>query len=208
MTDSAPAPMDPAQLRSQRTAWWLFAPPASVAALRWVLDWQEGREPSAAPLVPLEPFSGAQPLAAMWWSLAWPLLVLLALVGAALWARRRWGGQRVGQAALVVWALVCVAGAGALWQRHLNRQGAQALPPTQAQVLGKRQQAPNTRSTGGTQLVLQVQGLADTRQLLLDDPQAVHWQPGQQLTLQWARGRYQGLFVTGWQALPAVPAGS
>ncbi|NMM89754.1 hypothetical protein B2J88_36380, partial [Rhodococcus sp. SRB_17] len=58
------------------------------------------------------------------------------------------------------------------------------------------------RGPGGTLLVLRVDTLAQPQQVLIDDPQAAQWRPGQRVVLQWARGRYQGLFVTGWQALP------
>ena len=58
---------------------------------------------------------------------------------------------------------------------------------------------------GGTELILLVPGLALPQRLLIDDAQARPLKPGDRLALQVAKGRFSGLFVTGWQALPAAP---
>ncbi|SER62743.1 hypothetical protein [Giesbergeria anulus] len=192
----------------QRTAWWLFAPPALLTGLRWLLQWQEGRGP-ASTVLPLSPFAGAQPLSAMLWQVAGPLLALLVLALGLWWVRRRWGWPTVQRILLGLWVAVCLGGGAALLWRPYNLQGLQALPPVQAQVLGHHTKMPNLRSTGGTELVLRVATLEPLQQILIDDPQAAQWQPGQTLQLQWARGRHSGLFVTGWQALPsAAPTAS
>lgn len=189
----------------QRLAWWLFAPPAFLAGLRWLLQWQEGRSDSG-PVLPLSPFAGAQSLSSMLWSLATPLLVVLLLALAVWLAQRRWGWPKVQPVLLGLWMLVCLAGAAALLWRQHNLQGLRPLPPVQAQVLGSRHKKPNARSVGGTELVLRVATLEPLQQVLIHDPQAAQWQAGQTLQLQWAQGRYSGRFVTGWQALPTAPA--
>lgn len=185
----------------RRTAWLLFAPPAVLAGLRWLLDWQAGRGPQT-PLLPLLPFAGAQTLPEMLWQVAWPLMVLAAAALGGIAAHRRWGARLVQGALAVGWVLLCAAGCAALWLRYLNVQEVQPLAPVQAQVLGSHIQAPNPRSAGGAQLVLRVDGVEPLQQILIDDPQAAQWQPGQRLTLQWAQGRYRGWFVTGWQTTP------
>lgn len=189
----------------QRLAWWLFAPPAFLAGLRWLLQWQEGRS-STGPVLPLSPFAGTQPLSAMLWSLATPLLAVLLLALGVWLARRRWGWAKVQPVLLGLWVLVCLAGVAALLWRQHNLQGLRPLPPVQAQVLGSRHKKPNTHSAGGTELVLRVATLESLQQVLIDDPQAAQWPAGQWLQLQWAQGRYSGWFVTGWQALPTAPA--
>lgn len=186
----------------QRVAWWLFAPPALLAGLRWLLQWQEGRSPASTAL-PLSPFAGAQPVSAMLWQLAGPLLALLVLALGLWLVRRRWGWPTVQRMLLGLWAAVCLVGCAALLWRPYNLQGLQALAPVQAQVLGSHAKLPNLRSTGGTELVLRIATLESLQQVLIDDPQAAQWQPGQTtLLLQWAQGRHRGLFVTGWQVLP------
>ncbi|MBY0455522.1 MAG: hypothetical protein K2Q11_11680 [Burkholderiaceae bacterium] len=199
MNSTSPPPTTSAM--QQRTAWLLFAPPALLAGLRWLLDWHAGRGPQT-PLLALSPFSGAQTLPEMLWQMAWPLLLLLAVGGVAMVAYRRCGARPVQRALAVGWVLLCMAACAALLLRHLNVQQVQPLPPVQAQVLGSRVQAPSTRSAGGTQLVLRLDGQEALQQVLIDDPEAAQWQPGQRLTLQWVQGRYRGLFVTGWQPLP------
>lgn len=192
----------PAPRTSVRTAWLWFAPPAALAGLRQLLAWQTERG-AQAPRLALAPFAGAQNPWAWLATLGWAALVL-ALLGLLAWqAHRRWGVRALQRALAGAWVLACLAGAAALLQRHANVQGAQPLAPVAAQVLGSRAQAASARSTGGTLLVLRIEGLAPAQQLLLDDPQAAHWRPGQRLQLQWARGRFGGHFVTGWQALPA-----
>ena len=97
------------------------------------------------------------------------------------------------------WVLACLGGAGALLLRTHNLQNLQAQPPVQAQVLGSRAVSPSLRGTGGTELILRIEGLAQPQQSIISDPQAATWRPGQRLQLQWARGRTHGLYVTGWQ---------
>ena len=187
---------------AQRTAWLLFAPPAALMGLRWWLAWQVERGPQT-PLQPLLPFVAESDPLALLGPVLWTVLALLAIVAGTLAAGRIWGWRRVRRAGALVWVALCVAGGGALLWRHWNLQGAQPLPPVQAQVLGSHFQPPSLRSTGGTLLVLRVAGLAQPQQVLIDDPQAAQWRAGQCVALQWARGRSSGLFVTGWQAHPA-----
>lgn len=191
---------------AQRTAWTLFAPPALLVGLGWVLAWLQERK-ALAVLLPLTPFEPAPDV----WAVLQPVLrVLLAgtlVLVLALWARRRVGTRRVARALGVAWVALCLAGAAGMVRRDLNVRGAQPLPPVPAQVIGSRAQAPSTRGPGGTLLVLRVHSLAQPQQVLVDDPQAARWRHGQRLLLAWSRGRYQGLFVTGWRALsPPAPA--
>lgn len=184
----------------RRTAWVLFAPLAAVAGLRWVLQWLADRA-MGAPALPLAPFAGTQDPAGRLASMGgWA--ALLAVACALVWlAWRRWGGRPVRRVLAVGWVALCVAACGALLWRHLNVQGVQAQPPVVAEVLGSRFQKPTAHGPGGTLVVLRVPGIEPAQQVLVDDPAAARWQPGQRLRLQWATGRYGGRFVTGWQAL-------
>ncbi|MDD2712605.1 MAG: hypothetical protein PHU77_06750 [Simplicispira sp.] len=189
---------------AQRTAWLLFAPPAALMALRWLLEWQNDRGPQT-PVLPLTPFAPPQDALGALWPLLGAVLALLVGVLVTRWAARRWGGRAVQRAGLLAWVALCVAAGAALLWRHLNVHGVQPLAPVPAQVLGSRFTPPSARSVGGTLLVLRVDGIDQTQQVLIPDPQAAQWRPGQRVLLQWARGRSSGLFVTGWQALPAPP---
>ena len=57
---------------------------------------------------------------------------------------------------------------------------------------------------GGTELVLQIDGLEIPNRLLIGDAGAASLKPGDTLALQLVPGRFSGLFVTGWQAAPPV----
>ncbi len=188
-------------VNAQRTAWVLFAPPALLVGLGWVLAWQQERSAQAA-LWPLTAFDPAPDV----WTVLQPVLrVLLAgmlVLVLAVWARRRLGTRRVLRTLALAWVALCLAGAAGMVRRDLNVRGVQPLPPVPAQVVGSRAKAPSTRGPGGTLLVLRVHSLEQPQQVLVDDPQAARWRPGQRLLLGWARGRYQGLFVTSVQALP------
>ena len=201
--DDAAAPaLGTTRSSAKRNAWVLFAPPAVLLGLRWVLAWQQERSAEAV-LLPLMPFV---PAPDMWAVLQPALRVLLAglmVLVLILLARRRMGTRRVLRVLAVAWVALALAVAAGMLRRDLNVRGAQPLPPVPAQVIGSRAQAPSTRGPGGTLLVLRVHSLAQPQQVLVDDPQAAHWRPGQRLVLAWARGRYQGLFVTGWRALSA-----
>lgn len=187
-------------VNAQRTAWVLFAPPALLVGLGWVLAWLQERGAQVV-LLPLTPF---EPSPDVWTVLQPALRVLLAallVLVLALWARRRLGPRRTARALGVAWVALCLAGAAGLVRRDLNVRGAEPLPSVPAQVIGSRAKAPSTRGPGGTLLVLNVHSLAQPQQVLVDDPQAAGWRHGQRLVLNWSRGRYQGLFVTGWRAL-------
>lgn len=191
-------------VNAQRTAWLLFAPPALLVGLGWVLAWQQERSAQVA-LWPLTAFDPAPDV----WTVLQPVLrVLLAgmlVLVLAVWARRRLGTRRVLRTLAVAWVALCLAGAAGMVRRDLNVRGVQPLPPVPAQVMGSRAKAPSTRGPGGTLLVLRVHSLEQPQQVLVDDPQAARWRPGQRLLLGWSRGRYQGLFVTSVRALPGSP---
>lgn len=195
-TDAAPAVV-------QRTAWWLFAPPAGLAALRWLLQWQSERA-APSPALPLQPLAEGGTLMTALMPLFWGVGVLLVLALGIAGAMRRWGGTRVRQILLWAWALLCLAGSAALLAGHLNRQALQPLAPVQAQVLGSRPRPPSLHSVGGTELVLRLDGVDAVQHIVLNDPQAARWTPGQRIQLQRAHGRFGGVFVTHWQAEPAT----
>lgn len=182
-------------------AWLLFAPPAAVVGLRQWLQWETERS-ATVPVLALIPFAGALDPWSWLPMLGWVVLGVTIASVLARALRRRWGTRALQRTLASAWVLLCVAGAAASLWGFFNVQGLQPLAPVQAQVLGSRAQAPSVRSTGGTLLVLQVDGMAQPQQLLLDDPRAAQWPTGQPVQLQWARGRTSGHFVTGWQALP------
>lgn len=189
---------------SQRTAWLLFAPPAFMVALRWLLQLADDRQ-SAAPALSLAPVSTTAGIL----DLLWPVAVVLAILLAAGLVIRRLGWRRVMPALGVVWLLLWLAGSGAMLQRHLNRQGlflqgmsASAPAPVNARVTAATFKPPSLRGLGGTELVLQVAGLEIPQRLLIDDASAKPLKPGDTLALQLAPGRFGGVFVTGWQLLP------
>ena len=108
---------------------------------------------------------------------------------------------------LGAWVAVWVAGSAALLWQHANLQGLVPQEPVQAEVLGSRPRMPSLHVEGGTEMLLRVDGLEGVQQLVVDDPRAAQWQPGQRLALTWARGRSSGRFVTGWGA-QGGPAGA
>lgn len=199
----------PSNFSPSRTAWaWLlFAPPAALVGLRQLLQWQTERS-ATTPVLALSPFAGVQDPWVWLPLLGWAVLgiAVVSVLGRAL--RRRWGARALQRTLAGVWVVLCVAGAAASSWGFINVQNLQPLEPVQAQVLGSRAQAPSVRGPGGTLLVLQVDGMAQPQQLLVDDPQVAQWPTGQRVQLQWTRGRSSGRFVTGWQALPpgALPA--
>lgn len=192
---------------SQRTAWLLFAPPALMVGLSWLLQLANDRQAGlhALPLVPVATTTGAL-------DLLWPVALCLVLLVAAGLLMRRIGWRRVMPAVGLVWLLLWLAGSGALLQRHLNRESLflhgirpSAGAPVTASVVASQFRPPSLRGMGGTELVLLVPGLALPQRLLIDDAAAQRLRAGDRLALQFTRGRFSGLFVTGWQALPAAP---
>ena len=193
---------------TQRTAWLLFAPPAALVGFRWLLQWQHDRGVQT-PLLPLTPFTPPTDVASVLAPFVWGLLALLTLGFAVRWATQRWGWRVVQRVALGSWLALCLAGAAAALSQHINLQRAQSLTPVSAQVLGSRFTPPSLRGSGGTQVIVRVDGMDLPQQVLIEDPQAAQWRPGQRLLLHWARGGRSGRFVTGWLALePSVAATS
>jgi hypothetical protein len=192
-----------------------------MVATRWLLQLAEDRQ-NAVPALPLAPVSTTAGML----ELLWPMAVALALLVAAGLVIRRLGWRRVMPFIGAAWLLLWLAGSGALLQRHLNRQGlflqeltaaaaashAQNQTQTQvaARVLASQFKKPSLRSTGGTELVLQVAGQDIPHRLLVEDARAATLKPGDALALQLAPGRFSGLFVTGWRAAPSTvpPAGN
>ena len=194
---------------SQHTAWLLFAPPAFMVGVSWILQLLTDRQGGtpALPLAPVGTTTGTL-------DLLWPVGLALIALAAAVWGLRRIGLRRALVALGAVWVLLWLGGSAAMLQRQLNRQGlllhSSAAEPVAARVITREFKPANLHSLGGTELVLQVAGLDIPRRLLINDPQATSLKPGDALVLQLAPGRFSGLFVTGWQApLPAAaPASS
>lgn len=225
MTPRQPPP-EPANLtggRSQLIAWLLFAPPLLMAGLRWLLQQADDRV-SATPAPALVPVATTTTL-----ELVWPALVALAVLMALGLLVRRIGWRRFMPVLGVAWALFWLAACGALLQQHFNREGlvlqgadaaavsssapaAQAAPAAtvaQAKVVTAKFKPPSARSLGGTELVLQVDGLEVPQRLLLNDVRAAALKPGDALAVQLVPGRFKGQFVVGWRAVSlALPAPS
>ena len=226
MTPRQP-PLEPATLtggRSQLTAWLLFAPPLLMAGLRWLLQQADDRV-SATPAPALVPVATTTTTL----ELVWPALVALAVLMALGLLVRRIGWRRFMPVLGVAWALFWLAACGALLQQHFNREGlvlqgadaaavsssapaAQAAPAAtvaQAKVVTAKFKPPSARSLGGTELVLQVDGLEVPQRLLLNDVRAAALKPGDALAVQLVPGRFKGQFVVGWRAVSlALPAPS
>lgn len=192
---------------SQRTAWLLFAPPAFMVAVRWILQLLDDRQ-NTTPALPLVPvFTTAGTL-----DLLWPVVLALALLIMAGLVIRRLGWRRVMPVIGAVWLLLWLTGSGALVQRHLNRQGlflqestapVSAVPAlVTARVMTTQFKPASLRSLGGTELVLQVGGLEIPQRLLMGDASAASLKPGDTLALRLAPGRFNGLFITGWRVAP------
>ena len=222
MTPRQPSP-EPATLtggRSQLAAWLLFAPPLLMAGLRWLLQQADDRV-SATPAPALVPVATTTTTL----ELVWPALVALAVLVALSLLVRRIGWRRFMPVLGVAWALFWLAACGALLQQHFNREGlvlqsvdaaevsssapaapaAPAAAVVQAKVVTVKFKPPSARSLGGTELVLQVNGLEVPQRLLLNDAKAASLKPGDALALQLVPGRFKGQFVVGWrQAMPPV----
>ena len=234
MTSRQPSP-EPAALssgRSQLTAWLLFAPPLLMAGLRWLLQQADDRV-SATPAPALVPVATTTTTL----ELVWPALVALAVLVALSLLVRRIGWRRFMPVLGVAWALFWLAACGALLQQHFNREGlilqgadaaavsadssspsapaapgapdASAAAVAQARVVTAKFKPPSARSLGGTELVLQVDGLEVPQRLLLNDVRAAALKPGDALAVQLVPGRFKGQFVVGWRAVSlALPAPS
>ena len=208
-TPATPAAGAPAGWTSQRTAWLIFGPPAFMVAVRWLLQLADDRQ-SAIPALSLVPVSTTTGTL----DLLWPVAVVLAVLIAAAVVGQRMGWRRVMPVLGAVWLLLWLLGSGAMLERHLNRQGlflqgpaasaAAPAAPVTARVVTAKFKPPSLRGMGGTELVLQVGGLEIPHRLLIDEARAAILQPGDMLALQFSPGRFSGLFVTGWQALPSA----
>ena len=205
-TSGTAATVAPAGWTSQRTAWLIFGPPAFMVAVRWLLQLVDDRQNivQALPLAPVSTTTGAL-------DLLWPFALALALLIAAGLVIYRLGWRRVMPVIGAVWLLLWLFGSGALLQRHLNRQGlvlqgmtTTTPAPVKARVVTAQFKPPSLRSLGGTELVLQIDGVAIPNRLLIDDAGAKSLKSGDTLALQLAPGRFNGLFVTGWQLVPSV----
>lgn len=185
-------------------AWLAFAPLAAVVGLRWVLAWLQDRA-EAPPAWPLAPFVGTQDPWAWLHTAGWALAALAILVLAARFTRRRFGMPALVRLLGTLWIAAALAACAAQLAHFLNLRGLQPQPEAlAAQVLGSRAVAPSLHGAGGTLLVLQLHDEPGAQQALVDDRQAAALPAGQALALHWARGRWWGRYVTGWQSAPAA----
>ncbi len=191
----------------QATAWLVFAPPAVMLGVRWFLQLLVDRA-GGAPALPLAAVATASEVM----DLLWPVLVGCALLAVAIGWMRRLGSRRALPVLGVAWLALWLGASGMLVQRHLNREGlwlqdAQATPSpaVMAKVLSQQIKAASLRSLGGSELVLSVPGLALPQRLLIEDARSKSFKAGDALALQLARGRFDGWFVTAWQAPPVGP---
>ncbi|MDA8522522.1 hypothetical protein [Acidovorax sp. NCPPB 4044] len=214
---TSPAPLLPgAPEGATRTAWWLFAPPAALMGLRWLLEWHGDRWPGPHAWA-LAPFAGTRDPGLGFAALGAGAAAIAAVGVLLRWTARRRGRPHARRVAAGLWALACVGGALAMAARHWDARWLQPLPEARVSVAGSRVQPPSLRGPGGTQVVLRwedadpvasgtppLEGTAPVlRQATLPASAAAAWRPGQALRLQWARGRFGGLYATGWQPLAA-----
>lgn len=188
--------------RASRVAWWLFAPPFAVAALRWWLTTLAEKDTTPLQLLTAASAPAGGPVGLLWQA-SWPFLlalgVLTLLVLAARWSWRRFGGARVIRVAAVLWLLMWAGSALAVAYRHIDRTNRQALPEASATVLNARAQEASARGVGGAQALLRVQGLEAPQRVLLEEADAARLPAGTPVTLSLARGRFGSTYVTGWK---------
>ena len=190
---------------SQRAAWLGFAPVAAWVALRWVLSWLDERQPAPAAWA-LAPFTGTQDPWAWLRPLGGVMAALLLLVLLARRLRRRHGAGLLGRMLAAAWVLLWLAACAAQLMAWQNRRQLAPQPPLLAEPIGRHAQPPSLRSLGGTLWVLRVAGQADLQQVLVPDGTgATPLQLHQPLRLHWARGRWHGRYVTGWDMLQPAP---
>ena len=188
----------------QRGAWLLFAPLAAWVGLRWVLQWLQDRAPQPAAW-PITPFVGTQDPWA--WlrpaGMAIAALALLALLARA-WARRHgWRAplRLLAGAWLLLWAAACAA----QLQSFLNLRALVPQAPLQAELLGAHAQPPSQRSLGAQLWVLRIAGEDAPQQVLVPHAAAAQVPLHARLNLRWARGRWHGRYLSGWDMLPVQP---
>ena len=191
----------------QATAWLLFAPPAVMLGVRWLLQLMVDRA-GGVPALPLAPVATAADVM----DVLWPVLLGCALLAVVIGLMRRFGSQRVLPVLGVAWLALWLVASGMLVQRYLNRQGlwlqdAQTTPAAavMAKVLSQQIKAASLRSLGGTELVLSVPGIELPQRLLIEEARSHSFKAGDTLALQLANGRFGGWFVTAWQAAPVAP---
>ena len=187
------------------TAWLLFAPPFTFAALRWWTRLQAELEPAS--WQPLRAADAPDAAAAnLLWQASLPFALTLAaltLAGLILWvALRRFGWRRVRPVAVFLWVFLWLGAVAAAGGQHLNRAARQALPPQTASVLQARAQAPTERGVGGAEVLLRLPGFDAPQSVLLELAQVGALPPGTRVQLALARGRFGGHYVTGWQLAP------
>ena len=191
----------------------LFAPPITAAALHWLLDSLAEKESvSLQALVAAAPPTGGPTSLMLQASLPFLGVALgLALLSLmARWVWRRFGPAWAIRAGVVLWILLWSGVALALGYRHLDRSQRQPLPELAATVLQASAQAPSTRGVGGARVLVRVPGFDVPQRTLLESADAASLPVGASVALAVERGRFGGIYVTGWSvgAEPGQPASS
>ena len=185
----------------RRAAWLAFAPVAAWVALRWVLAWLDERRPPPDAWA-LAPFAGTQDPWAWLRPLGAVLAAMLALALLARWLRRRHGAGLLARLLAAAWVLLWLAACAAQLMAWQNRHQLTAQPPLAAELIGRHAQPPSLRSLGGQLWVLRIDGQAELQQVLVPDSADAGAAPlHQRLRLHWARGRWHGRYLTGWDML-------
>ena len=194
-----PPAAGPVAARTRALGGWLvFGPLVALMLLHFWLKTEAENLPSVQPLrCDIQAESGG-----MWWlwSFAVPVLLVVALTAAFLLALRAWGWRRVAPKLLALWLALCaLAAAGLVWN-YLNLAGLQPMPQADATVAQARARAASEYGPGGALAILQLAPDAAWCMALLEGADASALRPGQRLRLQRARGRFRGVYVTGFDA--------
>ena len=103
------------------------------------------------------------------------------------------------------WLLLWTAACAAQLQSFLNLRALVPQAPLQAELLGAHAQPPSQRSLGGQLWVLRIAGEDAPQQVLVPDAAAAQVPLHARLNLRWARGRWHGRYLSGWDMLPVQP---
>lgn len=189
--------------RALRVTWLLFAPPFAAAAFHWWLTTLSEKDDT-----PLQAMRAAeapvQGTGSLLMQASLPFLTtaggLALLLLAVWWGWRRLGGARMIPVMTGLWILLWAGVVLAVGYRYLDRTDRQALPEHAATVLQASTQQASARGVGGAKVLLRVAGFSSPQSVLLEEADAERLSNGTAITLSMARGRFGGMYVTGWKA--------
>lgn len=175
----------------------VFGPIVLWASVRAWVDWRAGQqEPKDAFAIAPLPVGQSVSDLLMPWALA--ALALLVCVGGLVYWWRHGGTKAVKRVLMLLWVLLWVGGAASQLVARANTDGLVPLPDAQARVLGLRPRPPTLRQVGGSEVVLDVSGMAGPQLVRINDESVAQWHTGQRLRVVLERGRFYGLYVTRW----------